>query len=268
MKKSYRTVFNADMTPYNGGFRLHVLGYRVLRTTPVDVPHGTPSWFLSHFHDPVVLGTKDGAKKSHSHTFIIDAPGQPIRQNGSIRWQHSWIRVSGRAVPEMIAGAALKPGIPYHLENERESLCWLETIDDLMNHPRGADEEGVRRIVEIWLHRVRFLQEEKSRAPVPEEVLRARKYIESHYQEGLQLHDIAAAVSLSTSQLNRLFRRYQGTSLMEYTIRCRVHHARELLQTTALSVGDVALQSGFSDVYYFSRLYKKRQGYPPKRERQ
>jgi AraC-like DNA-binding protein len=68
---------------------------------------------------------------------------------------------------------------------------------------------------------------------------------------------------LSSKQLAYLFQKYAGMSPNAYLIEQRVNHARELLCTTACSVTEVSAYVGYSDPYYFSKLFKKRTGVCP-----
>ncbi|SEF17927.1 GlxA family transcriptional regulator [Jiangella alba] len=60
-----------------------------------------------------------------------------------------------------------------------------------------------------------------------------------------QLADIARHAAMSTRTLVRRFRAECGTTPLQWLIRQRVDHARELLETTSLPVEEVARQAGF-----------------------
>ena len=50
---------------------------------------------------------------------------------------------------------------------------------------------------------------------------------------------------------------------MEYLAYIRVDQSKLLLRDTSLSVSEIAGKCGFENVYYFSRMFKKRQGVSP-----
>ena len=79
----------------------------------------------------------------------------------------------------------------------------------------------------------------------------------------LQVPDIAEACQVSRSTLDKLFRRRAGAGPKEYLQRYRVDRARNLLRATAWPVGMVAANTGFRDVYYFSRVFKRITGQSP-----
>jgi transcriptional regulator GlxA family with amidase domain len=49
----------------------------------------------------------------------------------------------------------------------------------------------------------------------------------------------------------------------EYVNRIRVSHALEIIRAENLPISDVALACGFSDAFYFSRVFKQHIGVPP-----
>ncbi len=74
---------------------------------------------------------------------------------------------------------------------------------------------------------------------------------------------IARGVGLSPVYMGLLFKRETGLSLRNYANRLRVRRAMDLLRGGAFSVGEVAAQCGFEDLYYFSRVFKRWTGVPP-----
>ena len=74
---------------------------------------------------------------------------------------------------------------------------------------------------------------------------------------------LAAELCVGRVQLNRKIKAITGCKTTEYIHALRIAKAKELLDTTALSVGDVALKCGVEDVGYFSTLFRKTVGMTP-----
>lgn len=83
----------------------------------------------------------------------------------------------------------------------------------------------------------------------------------------VQVTDVAARVHLSGSHLRHLFRKQIGMSPLRYVKLLRLRGARELLETTFLSVKEVSSAAGFSDLSHFVRDYKKEYGESPSQTR-
>ncbi|MGN0243868.1 MAG: AraC family transcriptional regulator [Lachnospiraceae bacterium] len=83
------------------------------------------------------------------------------------------------------------------------------------------------------------------------------KKIDKQFQEPLSLDDFAEEIGISKFHLSREFKRYIGVPLNEYLITIRLNHSKELLKYSALSVEEVAYNSGFHNVSHFINLFKK-----------
>ncbi|SCM82708.1 Helix-turn-helix, AraC domain-containing protein [uncultured Sporomusa sp.] len=94
-------------------------------------------------------------------------------------------------------------------------------------------------------------------------VEQAMEYMNAHYMEQLTIPKLAEQHGLGSKRFAYLFQKHGGMSPNEYLIAQRVKQAKELLCTTACSVTEVALCVGYSDPYYFSKLFKKYTGVSP-----
>lgn len=92
-------------------------------------------------------------------------------------------------------------------------------------------------------------------------------YIEQNYVKDLSLSVLAEQFSVSASFIARLFRTYLGQKPSEYINNIRVSVAGTLLSETALSITEIAEKTGFSNVYYFSRVFKRITGISPSKAR-
>ncbi|WP_238649975.1 ABC transporter substrate-binding protein [Paenibacillus piscarius] len=89
------------------------------------------------------------------------------------------------------------------------------------------------------------------------------RYIEEFYHLPLSMTAMAELFHYSTHHLVRVFKRKYQCSPMEYVSRTRMQHARSLLAGTDAPIRDVAERVGYTDFYYFSRLFKKVYGETP-----
>lgn len=93
-------------------------------------------------------------------------------------------------------------------------------------------------------------------------------YIDFHYSDDLSLDYMATMCSVSNSYLSALFKKETDTTLTDYINGTRVRQSLSLLNTTNLSIQEIAAQCGFSDSNYFTRTFKKFQGKSPKTYRE
>lgn len=102
----------------------------------------------------------------------------------------------------------------------------------------------------------------------PEDVAfldKVRRYIQDNIgNSDANVDDMGEAVAASRSTLNRRLRSLMGVSASQLLNEARMQHAEELLRSdNRLSVSDVAQACGFSDKYYFQRVFKKKFGATP-----
>lgn len=85
----------------------------------------------------------------------------------------------------------------------------------------------------------------------------AEKFIQAHIGENLTVDDIANAVHLSRSHFSRLFKARFNVTPHEYIVRLRLRNAEILLQTSDYSITKIVELLNFTDIYSFSKLFKK-----------
>lgn len=93
-------------------------------------------------------------------------------------------------------------------------------------------------------------------------------YLELHYEEELNLQDIANEFFVAPNYLTRRFKEKKGITAMQYLENYRMEKAEELLRSTNLNVTEIAGACGYSDANYFTRTFKKRNGMSPRKYRE
>ena len=94
-------------------------------------------------------------------------------------------------------------------------------------------------------------------------VERCLQYIEFFYSNPLTLDELARHCYVTSNYLSSLFKKEIGITLKEYINQFRIRKAVFLLNTTQLSIQEIAGQCGFPDANYFSRIFKKVNGVTP-----
>jgi AraC family transcriptional regulator of arabinose operon len=79
----------------------------------------------------------------------------------------------------------------------------------------------------------------------------------------LSLTNAAGYVNLSGSRLRHLFKTETGMSVVRYVKILRLRKAKELIETTALSIKQVMVEVGIKDKSNFAREFKKAYGLSP-----
>ena len=88
-------------------------------------------------------------------------------------------------------------------------------------------------------------------------------YIRTHLAQPISRCSLAETFSLSAGYINQLFQEELGMPPSAVINRERVAKAYQLLDRGGLSVAEAAAAVGFSDPFYFSRVFKQIYGVPP-----
>ena len=95
-------------------------------------------------------------------------------------------------------------------------------------------------------------------------MLKAKKYIDSHYSEMLSLDKIAESIGISPYYLSHIFSRESNFSLFSYLTTLRMDKAKSLLAEGKMNVSEVADAVGYESGSYFSRVFKHHFGHSPR----
>ncbi len=89
------------------------------------------------------------------------------------------------------------------------------------------------------------------------------KYITENYMEEISLTKLEALFGVKSSRISYLFYKYTKTRPIDYLIKYRMSVATNLLEQDGYSVKKVSEAVGYTDEFYFSRLFKKNFGISP-----
>ena len=83
------------------------------------------------------------------------------------------------------------------------------------------------------------------------------QYIHQNYSYSISLDDIAGYAGISKSTVLNLFHKYLHITPINYLISYRLNEAARLLSKTEKKVNTISIETGFNNVDYFCRLFKK-----------
>ncbi len=160
------------------------------------------------------------------------------------------------ALRKTIERAAVHPlyidGISAQFVREIEST---ESLDEL--------ETLVPRMIRHYCLLVQKHSLEKYSASVRD----CLNYIDFHYMEPLSLEGLASRFSVNKNYLSGRFHKESGMTVTDYINQIRIKRAVALMSSTSASMQDIAVQCGFEDANYFSRIFKKIHGETPREYR-
>ena len=94
-------------------------------------------------------------------------------------------------------------------------------------------------------------------------IVKAKTYIDAHYQEPLDLDQIAEEACLSKYHFLRLFKKTYQITPHQYLLKKRIGVAREKLGNTELSIAEICAMIGLESIGSYSHKFKKLVGESP-----
>lgn len=94
-------------------------------------------------------------------------------------------------------------------------------------------------------------------------LLMAKKFINDNIEFDINVPDASAYCYLSTKQLTRLFREYEGITPAGYIQKQKISYIEALLTESTLSLREISERMHFSSEYYFNTFFKKHSGMTP-----
>lgn len=95
-------------------------------------------------------------------------------------------------------------------------------------------------------------------------MLQARHYLDEHFAEPISLDQMAHMLNVSSFYLSHVFSRESDFSLFTYLTNLRMRRAKTLLQAGTVNVTEAAHAVGYEDEGYFSKVFRKYFGVPPR----
>jgi YesN/AraC family two-component response regulator len=94
------------------------------------------------------------------------------------------------------------------------------------------------------------------------------QFIETHYQQAINLNDVAQAAGYSPAYLTSLVQEHTGYTVKRWIVERRMAQARLFLRSSDQSIRQISEAVGYADAGYFTRQFRKFHGLSPQAWRQ
>ena len=92
---------------------------------------------------------------------------------------------------------------------------------------------------------------------------RTTKFLKANVRNRITLDDVSEEIGMSKSQIQKVFRKEVGTSIIRYYNELKVDEAKYFLRQNAYSLKEIADILNYNNVHYFSSSFKKIEGISP-----
>ena len=223
-----------------------------------------------------------------SGDIVFIRPGQlhSIEQNGARKMEYENIILKPELLISGEADLCARQFITPLMKGELRCVTFLTPavpgypeISDCISridHLCEKRPDGYQLAVKGFLFQLVFLllshRQKKSTSPALqtkslEKIKTILKYVEEHYADHITIDDMAAITFYSKSHFMKFFKAHIGTGFIEYLDDYRLTIAERLLRTSDATVLEIAEKSGFDNLSYFNRMFKRKYGQSPGKQR-
>lgn len=254
---------------------IHMGMFPAARHHSITRPCGAPEAVLIYAHSGRGSYEVDGVEgpvEAGDVLFLPPGTRHRYAADSKAPWSIYWAHFSGTIVPPLFAQ------LPKGTYSIRPSKQARDEMVPLLRKCLNILQEGqTLRSTLATSHLLRavigcclFLghQSTARRSQDPQDLAPVLRLMQDHPTRALSLQQLARQAHLSPSRFSALFRSRTGTSPVQYHLRLRMQAACQLLDASPADVKEIADRCGYSDPYYFSRLFKKVTGLSPSAYRQ
>ena len=228
-------------------------------------------WLVIYFHDAVEI-VRGGRKRTvEAGNVVVWAAGDPREYgNEKAEWTHSWVQVTGKRVPGVLAQAGLVVGGPWAAGPAEEMERGLRRLHEEATLPERGEPRILGNLFENWLWEMR----RSAAGPAVEvngtaaRLRRVKNRLDTEHGRTVALAEMARWAGMSSSHLSACFREVYGEPPVTYHITRRMDVARYLLAMRTLPVSEVGVAVGYPELAGFSRMFKRVVGVGPRAYRQ
>ncbi len=171
------------------------------------------------------------------------------------------------------------PSMIHINDTDLKQFSWLKNITDLIVQEAEKEQSGSSIIVNklgeiLFVHTLRaFIEKSKAKtgfiaAIQDQRISKVLKEIHALPQKDWKLEQLAQIAAMSRTSFANRFKTLTGETPFSYITQWRLLQAKELLEFSSLSVGEIAEQVGYQSEAAFNRVFKKRVAQTPLKFRQ
>lgn len=198
--------------------------------------------------------------------FLYKGVWHRYKPHANSGWEEYWIGFNGDYADDLMNKGFFNSAHPFIQVGLNPELLSLlhKLLATVQTSSAGYNQviAGITLQIIGTLNAVSMQQE--AHDPTARLIATAKFTLEESLDKTLDMAKLARELPMGYSKFRKAFKHYTGESPNQYHLNLRLNRARSLLTSTALNVNEVANQTGFDSLFYFSRLFKKKNGLSPK----
>ncbi|MCI5699911.1 MAG: AraC family transcriptional regulator [Lachnospiraceae bacterium] len=179
-------------------------------------------------------------------------------------WQYSWVAFDGLNSEQYLTSAGFRRD---NLVIECPNKIIIENaFNEILSAEASAANTDLHYIGYLYIILSSIINTSSSEIAMKQShgyIKEAISYIKANYHTEISIEDISKSLSLDRKYFSKLFKMELNLSPSEYLMQFRISKACELLQTTNMTISEIAVTVGYSNQFSFSRVFKKHLGMSP-----
>ena len=203
----------------------------------------------------------DTEREVKSGSAILIPPNHPYRYNGTPSTSYLYAHFTGSYADQLLKDCGFD-SLPVVIEgkvNNSIKARFNQMIDIFLHNESLSNLKCAYMLQEILVFLAQLLIDKPFNSPLKSSL----KHIHSYYTTKIEVPQLAKLENLSNSRYIVVFKKQMGKSPNEYIIDLRMQFAKNLITNTNMSIKQISERVGYSDQYFFSRLFKKNFGVSP-----
>ncbi|WP_332696427.1 response regulator transcription factor [Halalkalibacter lacteus] len=144
---------------------------------------------------------------------------------------------------------------PYLLTEAIQMTKWASSFSEL----KGKTKDWLMSIMK----KIQLLRDDH-----PDSIQQAKDWIHENLGDNITVKKIADHVYMNPTYFCEYFKKMTGVTVLDYVTKKRLEKAKKLLELPDIKIYDISSLVGYHDPKYFSKLFKKWQGYSPSEYRE
>lgn len=202
--------------------------------------------------------------------FLFPGVWHRYKPNLNTGWEEYWVGFKGSYPDLLMNNGFFNVNAPFINTGFNEDLLLL--FHKLLDTVKSADVGYHQAIAGITFQILGLLytisvHKEQSKNPTERLIAKAKVLMQESIEQSIDFEELAKELPMGYSRFRKAFKRLTNQSPNQYHLNLRLNKAKELLSSTNLTVNEISYQTGFESVSYFSKLFKQKNGMPPKAHR-
>ncbi|MEZ5072627.1 MAG: AraC family transcriptional regulator [Bacteroidales bacterium] len=209
-----------------------------------------------------------GQMKIAPGSLVITCPGEwhryrPLKSSG---WKEHYVGFAGVFAEQIFAGPWFAQKDRWlnlgHREDVLDSYCKI--FQCIQQEKPGYQQVAAGIVMRLLGHIVSIDKQKGYKGKRIEKVIQNACFaIRENLQESIDFEEFARENGMGYSYFRKMFKKYMGMPPVQYHLDLKVHRAKEMLMNTDKSIKEISYELGFKSIYYFSRIFKSKQGVSP-----